>query len=273
MRASLVLIEKILISGGTLNRPEDKEEKKRVSELTVLVVEDEVDLAELIRRQLSQADMLTYICHSAQEALNFLENKTVDLILMDIILPEEDGFSLTSRLRKRGITIPIIFLTCVLDKKEKIKGLNLGGDDYITKPFDFPELIARIHAVVRRAETAVLNRVTGEVGFHSEPFEFAGCTVDPTLLVIHFPDGQTEKLGRKQLGILTCLYESQGTIVSRRVLLRKVWGMTANCNGRSLDQYVSRLRSLFEAHGCDPNSVTTVYGVGFRYQALGRKLP
>ena len=245
---------------------EEEAQNKHSSKPSILIVEDEVEISELIKIQLTEAGMIPSVCYSMEQTMEFLENKPVDLILLDIILPDQDGRTLVRSLRNRGIETPIIFLSGIQSKEQRVKALNLGGDDFITKPFDFPELIARINAVLRRAETTLLNRLKGDAGFRSEPFLFCGCTVKPENRTITFTDGQTEELGAKEIGLLTCLYESQGIILSRRLLIRKVWGLNANFGGRSIDQYIARLRRLLTNHGCDQTALVTIRGTGYRYQ-------
>ena len=249
--------------GGVSNSPDTKRKTH------VLIVEDEVELANMIAQKLASTGMKTDVCFSAEEVLTFFDNKSADLILMDICLPNQDGFQLIKQLRRDLISIPVIFLTAINADAQKIRGLDLGGDDYIVKPFNFPELIARIHAVLRRTEFAQVNRLVGDLAFPKGSFPFCGSTVDPERQEIIFPDGVTEKIGQKEVGILCCLYKSRGSVLRRRLLLRKVWGTSANFRSRSLDQYIVKIRDRLQLHACAVDAFTTVHGIGYLYDPEG----
>ena len=122
----------------------------------IIVAEDDKDLSKLIATQLEVAGMQSQVCHDASHVGRFLKNNFANLILLDVHLPDDTGFNLMSDLRKAGDKTPIIFLTGENNEVKKVNALEMGGDDYITKPFGFPELIARINAVLRRAETCLL---------------------------------------------------------------------------------------------------------------------
>jgi DNA-binding response OmpR family regulator len=118
----------------------------------IVIVEDEMELAGLIATHLERAGMHTQICNRAQHALKFLKRNFANLVLLDINLPDQSGFALAEEFKASDITVPIIFLTGNVEETSKVRGLDMGGDDYITKPFSYAELVARIRAVLRRAE-------------------------------------------------------------------------------------------------------------------------
>ena len=126
----------------------------------IIIAEDDKDMATLIATQLDVAGMQSQICYEAAHVIRFTKSNFANLILLDLHLPDSSGFTLMEDLRKCGVDIPVIFLTGDNTEVQKVKGLEMGGDDYITKPFGFPELIARIHAVLRRAETAGDTHIT-----------------------------------------------------------------------------------------------------------------
>ena len=154
--------------------------------------------------------MQVQVCNEAY-AYRFLKDNFANLLLLDVHLPDGTGFHLIDDLRQNNINVPVIFLTADNDEDHKIKALDLGGDDYITKPFNFAELIARIHAVLRRSNTShdVIN-VTKNAATTDEPFDFSGAQINPQRLEITFPDGETGKIGRKELGIFSYLSENPG---------------------------------------------------------------
>jgi len=153
---------------------------------------------------------------------------------MDLILPDQGGFELYEDLKAADINVPVIFLTANLEEASKVHGLEQGGDDYITKPFSYAELTARIKAVLRRADYKEDLNLTKNVRVNTEPFDFCGARVTPVRLELAFPDKQTLSIGRKELGILSYLNEHQGEVITRKALIHAVWGQHADVrSGRS----------------------------------------
>lgn len=229
----------------------------------IVVVEDEPELASLIALYLEKAGMRTQVCNRAQHALKFLKRNFANLLLLDINLPDQSGFSLVEDLKKSDISIPVIFLTGNVEETSKVKGLDMGGDDYVTKPFSHAELVARIRAVLRRTEAKADLNVTKNVRLSDEPFEFCGARVIPERLEISFPHGIVEQLGRKELGILAYLHAHPGQIITRKALIHSVWGVHADVKSRSLDQYIVKVRDMFTAHGLSLEAFRTVHGIGY----------
>ncbi|OHE89036.1 MAG: transcriptional regulator [Verrucomicrobia bacterium RIFCSPLOWO2_12_FULL_64_8] len=235
----------------------------------ILVVEDEEELAKLIAQHLEDAGMQTQVYNRCGHALKFLKRNFANLLLLDLTLPDQSGFALMEDLKKSDIAVPTIFLTGNTLEVNKVKGLEMGGDDYITKPFGYPELIARIKAVLRRAESRTDFNITKNVKVIDEPFVFLGVKVTPVRLEVEFPDGATEKIGRKELGILTYLNNNQGVVITRKALIHSVWGLHADVRSRSLDQYIVKVRDLFKKHGVDLSAFRTVHGVGYIFDPQG----
>lgn len=231
----------------------------------IIIIEDEKDLANVIAEHLENAGMTTHVCDCASKALKYLKDNFANLILLDLNLPDASGFSLLEDLHAAGIAIPVIFLTGLDSEVHKVKGLEMGGDDYITKPFSYPELVARIYAVLRRAETARDLNITTNASIASEPFDFCGAEVNPQRLEIIFTDGEVETIGRKELGILVYLASNPGAVLTRKALIHAVWGIHADVRSRSLDQYIVKIRELFKRHGMTLDSFRTVHGVGYIY--------
>ena len=231
----------------------------------ILIVEDERDLADLLAQHIENSGMLAQVFYKAAPALRFLEGNFANLLLLDVNLPDLTGFDILAEVRRRDINSPVIFLTANNTEVDKVRGLELGGDDYVTKPFAAAELVARIRAVLRRAETAHDTQVTKNVSLGQMPFNFSGATVHPERMEIVFPNGKAEQIGRKELGILWALATNAGTVLTRRTLIHMVWGIHADVRSRSLDQYVVRIRTLFGNHRCDLGTFRTVHGVGYIY--------
>lgn len=233
----------------------------------ILIVEDDPELAHLISDQLESAGMLTQVHHRAANVIRYLQSNFANLMLLDVTLPDHSGFELVEKLKGENIEVPIIFLTGKDSETDRVKGLEMGGDDYITKPFSFTELVARINAVLRRAETSHDNRVTKNAAVSEEPFEFQGATVHPDRMEIAFPDGKREKVGRKELGILSYLHANANTVITRRTLIHGVWGIHADVRSRSLDQYIVKVRTMYQKHGLSLAAFKTIHGVGYIYNS------
>ena len=229
----------------------------------IVIVEDEVELANLLAAHLEKAGMHTQICNRAEHALKFLKKNFANLVLLDINLPDRTGFQLVDDLKSEDVSVPIIFVTGNIEEPSRVKGLDIGADDYVTKPFSYVELVARIRAVLRRTENIKDLNVTKNVKISDDPFDFCGARVTPVRLEISFPDSTVLKIGRKELGILAYLNAHPGQIITRKALIHSVWGMHADVKSRSLDQYIVKVRDLFTEHGLSLDSFRTVHGIGY----------
>ena len=235
----------------------------------IVIVEDEAELASLISAHLEKAGMHTQICSRAAHASKFLRNNFANLLLLDITLPDQSGFALLEELKTAGVNVPVIFLTGNIEETSKVRGLEMGGDDYVTKPFSYAELVARIRAVLRRTETKADQDLTKNVKISDGPFDFCGAKVTPDRLEILFPKGSLVKLGRKELGILAYLNAHHGHVITRQALIHSVWGVHADVRSRSLDQYVVKVRDIFSEHGLDISAFRTVHGIGYIFDPKG----
>ncbi len=235
----------------------------------IVVIEDEAELAALVAGHLEKAGMHVQVCNRAAHGLKFLKKNFANLILLDINLPDQSGFAVAQELRAADITTPIIFLTGNIEETSKVRGLDLGGDDYVTKPFSYAELTARIRAVLRRTEVSADQNVTKNVRVSDEPFEFCGARIVPERLEITFPGKSPLPLGRKELGILSYLDAHRGQVITRKALIHSVWGVHADVKSRSLDQYIVKVRDLFTSHGLDLAAFRTVHGIGYIFDPKG----
>jgi DNA-binding response OmpR family regulator len=236
----------------------------------IVIAEDDKELAEVIATHLELADMQSQICNEAAHVSRYLKGNFANLLLLDVNLPDSTGFALMDDLRNSGINTPVIFLTGENAELKKVKALEMGGDDYITKPFSFPELIARINAVLRRAETVHDAKITHNTTTTDQPFDFCGAEVNPQRLEVLFPDGQVESIGRKELGIFAYLATHANTVLTRKNLIHSVWGIHADVRSRSLDQYIVKIRDLYKRHGLTLDAFRTVHGVGYIYDLTNR---
>lgn len=231
----------------------------------ILIVEDDEALASAIQQHLEHAGMLTQVYYRTAHAKRFLQNNFANLILLDVTLPDQDGFSFLEEMRRNEIVVPTIFLTGNDSEVSKVKGLEIGADDYVTKPFSAAELVARIHAVLRRAESSADHNVTKNVRVTDKPFAFAGGSVDPGTMTINFENGASEKIGRKELGILAYLHANPRSIITRKNLIHSVWGLHADVRSRSLDQYIVKIREIFNRNEKPLDSLKTIHGIGYEF--------
>jgi DNA-binding response OmpR family regulator len=236
----------------------------------ILIVEDEPELAKLMADFIEEAGMRTQICHRAQQAVRFLKANFANLILLDITLPDKTGFALLEELREEDISTPVIFVTGNSIEESKVRGLELGGDDYITKPFSYSELVARIRAVLRRAESLRDHSLTKNVSLTDVPFEFCQVKVNPLRLEMVAPNGAVLKIGRKEIGIMAHLKAHQGEVIPRKALIHAVWGIHANVRSRSLDQYIVKVRDFCRESKVGIDALRTVHGVGYIFDPEGR---
>jgi DNA-binding response OmpR family regulator len=180
-----------------------------------------------------------------------------DLILLDLMLPKISGEQLCSKWRQDGLQTPIIMLTAKGQEKEKVSGLNMGADDYITKPFSLEELLARISAVIRRTDPA---RAVGQT------FEFGDLNVDISRLRIKRQNKEIE-ITKREAGIIRHFAANPDRIISREELYKEVWNETMTELGtRTVDMHIAKLRSKIELDAANPKIITTVRGAGYKYQ-------
>lgn len=231
----------------------------------ILVVEDELSLAEAIAEHIRASEMEAHVFSKSEDALAFAEQHPVSLVLLDINLPDMDGFSVLNRLKSLHLAPPVIFITGNASVGSKIKGLDLGGDDYVTKPFSYQELMARIRAVLRRMEENRKKSARWGDGDLKAPFDFCDATIHPEKLEIEFKNGEKVKVRAKECQIMQILKHNRGKIVPRHELIREVWGLHADLKSRSIDQYMVNIRAILGQHGADPERLRTVHSVGYVY--------
>ena len=221
---------------------------------TILVIEDEEPIRELIKLNLQMAGYAAEEAKDGIEGLNFINNHTVDLVLLDVMLPKMDGYELLPHLIEAEI--PVILLTAKDRLQDKVKGFNLGADDYITKPFESMELLARVKAVLRRSEKGKTNA--------KEKTDTKLTFQDITLLLDEhriFCGDEEVELTFKEFELLRLLVENKGIVLSRERLLEQVWGYEYEGNTRTVDIHIQRLRNKLNTE-----HIKTVYKVGYRLE-------
>jgi DNA-binding response OmpR family regulator len=222
----------------------------------ILVVEDETDIAQLIKHTLERAgDASVDVVASGDAALKAVGEAPPDLLILDLNLPVVDGTEVCRLLRARPATasLPIIMLTARTGETDRVSGLDLGADDYVTKPFSLRELAARVRAVLRRKPGARPSGMALYRGKHLiADFDAVAVTVD----------GEPTRLTRREFELLRCLVENRNRVLSRDRLLERVWGYEQFIETRSVDVHVGRLRSKLGSAG---RQIETVVGLGYRF--------
>jgi DNA-binding response OmpR family regulator len=224
--------------------------------LKVLVIEDEPDMAMGLRDNLAFEGYEVLTAADGERGVQMAEKERPSCILLDVMLPGIDGFEACQRMRKRGIRAPIIMLTARGQEIDKVRGLELGADDYMTKPFGLQELLARIRAVLRRA---------GAGPDHGVPEEIVLSRTHVSLRTGRVARGKKEAaLGHYEAEILKMLLRTPGAVVERRGLLREIWGLENEPMNRSVDNHVVSLRRKIEEDPARPRHILTVHGFGYK---------
>jgi len=233
----------------------------------ILVVEDELHLAEGLRFNLEAEDYQVELVETGEAALDLLRaaRAPFDLMILDVMLPGKDGFAVMSELRHRGQFIPTLMLTARGHAEDVLKGFEAGADDYLTKPFELPILIARIRGLLRRREWIAAS--IQSVPPPPEPKEvlaFNGKSLHFDRLELHVGE-QVFPLTLMEANVLRYLIDREGKPVSRKAMLEEVWGLHEDTDTRAIDNFIVRLRRYIESDPTKPRHLLTVRGVGYRF--------
>lgn len=222
--------------------------------MRILMVEDDAALCEALRPALETAGFRVDFCHNGSDGLALLTSGAYDVCLLDRMLPGMDGLNLLRSARTSGVTTPVLMLTALSGIVERVDGLDAGADDYLSKPFDTRELLARLRALTRRPGTA------------AEPTLQGGDVIlSPTELTMTGPKG-TVSLTKRECDLLESLLRSPGKLQTRSVLLAQVWGPMAEVEDANLDCYIHFVRRRLQSVGSRA-SVVTVRGSGYKFEA------
>ena len=222
----------------------------------IIIVEDDPNILEALKYNLGKEGYDTITAIDGVQALELARTNKPDLIVLDIMLPKMSGFEVCRILRKE-MAIPIIMLTARDDEIDKVTGLDLGADDYMTKPFSMRELMARIRAMLRRVEILTVIPET--------PLRFGDLEVD-TLHHVITRAGNTLNLSPKEFDLLVFLTSNRGLVFSRDQLLEKVWGYDYSGDTRTVDVHIRWLREKIEDNSEEPKRLITVRGVGYKFE-------
>lgn len=227
-----------------------------MSRAHILLVEDEANLRRIVSDLLKSDGYSVQSSGDGLEAQELAMSQPFDLIILDVMLPSKNGFEVCRYLRKSGINTPILMLTARSELNNKVQGFKAGSDDYLTKPFETPELQARVEALLRRAPAASRQEL--------KTYEFDGIHIDFAKGRVT-KGGKTTDLGERECRLLRYLIERKGTVLSRDELLQEVWGYKSIPLTRTVDVHVAWLRQKIEDDPKDPQYIVTVHGQGYRF--------
>jgi two-component system alkaline phosphatase synthesis response regulator PhoP len=219
----------------------------------ILVVEDDPGIALGLEDDLKLEGYEVEVAADGESALRYAPDDSYDLILLDIMLPRKDGYQVCRELRRNGVAVPIIMLTARTQAAEKILGLELGADDYVTKPFDPMELRARIKAVLRRTS----GDVPGNYRFGDIEVDFRRCELRRS--------GSKVEVSSLEFRLLAAFIRNRGRVLSRDQLLDAAWGRDVHVNDRAVDNHVVSLRRKIEADPSAPRYIASIRGMGYRF--------
>lgn len=225
----------------------------------ILVVDDEPSITEFVSYNLRKEGYEVEVAENGDDALAFAAEQPFDLVVLDVMLPGIDGYEVCRRLRQTS-SVPVLFLSARDTELDKVVGLEIGGDDYLAKPFGVRELSARVKALLRRVQPG-----THETAASTEQITASGVTLDESAHAATH-EGAPIDLTPREFELLACLMRHAGKVLSREQLLREAWGWEFLVETKTVDTHVKRLRDKLEAAGVDPALVETVRGYGYRFK-------
>jgi DNA-binding response OmpR family regulator len=235
----------------------------------ILVVEDEAHLAQGLVFNLRAEGYTVQLAVDGESALEMIAADPIDAVILDVMLPGRDGFSVAAELRAQQNFVPILMLTARGRPEDVLNGFNAGADDYLPKPFDLAILLARLHGLLRRMawqriEVSAEPPQPPRAADSPSTFTFAGRTIDFDKLVLTTPD-KTIRLTLMESDLLRYLVQNRGRIISRKELLEQVWRVREDTDTRAIDNFMVRLRRYIEDNPAEPKFLETIRGVGYRF--------
>lgn len=232
--------------------------EKNAENIHILLAEDDANLGFVVQDNLKSNGFKVTLCADGETALKTFANNKFDMCILDVMMPKKDGFAVAESIRSINKEVPIVFLTAKSMQADKIKGLTIGADDYITKPFDFQEFILRIESILRR--TKVLGDNEDE---KVENYKIGAYNFDVKNQQLQHSKKE-QSLTKREAKILAYLCEHINDIASREMILKNIWGNDDYFSGRSLDVFISKLRKYLSADS--KISITNIHGVGFKLE-------
>lgn len=222
----------------------------------VFIAEDEENILSALKLNLDLEGYTVFVADNGKKALSILKQSVFDLIILDVMLPEIDGFTICENIRALGIDTPVMFLTAKGSSEDKIRGLKIGADDYLTKPFVLEELLLRVKNILKRnaSETPDIKH-----------FEFENCEINFETYEIIDVQGRKERISKRELELLKLLIQNKGKVVSREEILDKLWKDENLPTPRTIDNYILTFRKLFEHNPKEPKHFHSIRGVGYKF--------
>ncbi len=224
----------------------------------ILLVEDEESLLDAIKLNLELEGYSVTPVMNGHKALDEIKAKRFDLVILDVMLPEVDGFTICQTVRLENNEVPILFLTAKSSAEDRIFGLKIGGDDYLTKPFNLEELLLRVQILLKRSNKGVPDT-------ELSTYQFGDCSVNFLTYEVVDKDGEIHTLSKKEVMLLRLLIERKNQVVSREQILETIWGYDVYPSTRTIDNYILTFRKLFEANPREPEYFHSIRGVGYKF--------
>ena len=225
----------------------------------ILIIEDNPDIARLVQLHTQDLNCDSTIAADGKQAIEFIDTNTYDLVILDLMLPEVDGLAVCRHLRTQPQYTPVIMLTSKSTELDRVLGLEIGADDYVTKPFSIPELVARIKAQLRRSEANSKTIPTTQT-----KIEYGGLRVDSNKRQVNLDEREVE-LTAREFDLLYFFITHPGHVFSRNQLLEQVWGYGYDGYEHTVNSHINRLRAKIEQDPAKPHYILTVWGVGYRF--------
>lgn len=222
----------------------------------ILVVDDEQNMRTGLKDNLEFEGYEVEIANDGEQGLKKILENSYSLIILDVMMPKKSGFDVCKEVRKTGITTPIILLTAKGEEIDKVVGLEIGADDYVTKPFSLRELLARVKAILRRGDNIVMNEPEREIKIGKLEINFNGYKATEK--------NKDIQMSHKEFEILHFLWKHRNSTVSRDDLLSEIWGYDENPTTRTVDNFILKLRQKVEIDSNHPKIILTVHGVGYK---------
>jgi len=231
-----------------------KEEKANI-----LLVEDEENLHETLKLNLEMEGYSVTSAYDGSEAMKMVEEEYFDLIIMDVMLPEMDGISVTENIRLNNNNVPVLMLSAKNTGQDRVLGLKKGADDYLTKPFNLEELLLRVDKLI------VKNKKIVDKDFAFDTYTFDDNTIDFKAQQVTLKNGGKVELSKKETMLLRLLIENKNQVVTREKILQSVWGYKVYPNTRTIDNFILTFRKYFETDSRNPRHFHSVRGVGYKF--------
>lgn len=225
----------------------------------ILLVEDEESLQDTIKLNLELEGYEVSAVNNGKTALEEFARKRFDLVILDVMLPEVDGFTICQTIRLENTKVPILFLTAKSSAEDRIFGLKIGGDDYLTKPFNLDEFLLRVDKLLKRSAPASSNELN--------EFKFGKCEIDFDAFTVTTIKGEEIQLSKREMKLLRLFVDRRNEVLSRETILETVWGYDIFPSTRTIDNYILAFRKYFEKEPKNPKHFLSVRSVGYKFVA------